>query len=233
MHLTLRAAARALNVADGELEKWAERGELPASRVNDQYQFNRVDLLEFAAERHLTVASEILDDPGRLPRLSDCVRAGGVHYGVPGSTKEELIRNVVRLLPVPRTTNRDFLLELLLARERLGSTGLGNGIAIPHPKEPLVLQVRQPAVSVCFLENPIEFEAIDRKPVHTLFAVVAPSVRMHLHVLSVLAAVMHDPGIPPKLEARVPADVLLGEIERVERAQAQARDLRLAGSDGP
>jgi PTS system nitrogen regulatory IIA component len=233
MHLTLRAAARALNVIEGELEKWVERGELPAARVNDQYQFNRVDLLEFAAERHLTVAPEILDDPGRLPRLSDCVRAGGIHYGVSGSTKEELLRNVVRLLPVPRATNRDFLLELLLAREKLGSTGLGNGVAIPHPKEPLVLQVKQPSVSVCLLEKSIDFEAIDRMPVHTLFAIVAPSVRMHLHVLSVLAAALHDPGIPPKLEARAPPDELLREIERVERAQAQLRDDRLAGGDSP
>lgn len=233
MQLTLRTAARYLNVTENELEKWAARGELPSSRVNDQYQFNRVDLLEFAAERHLTVAPEIVGSPGNLPRLSECVRAGGVHHGVPGSSKEELLRHVVELLPVPPSTNRDFLLELMLAREHLGSTGLGNGIAIPHPKEPVVLQVKQPSVSVCFLAEPIEFEALDRKPVHTLFAIVAPSVRMHLHVLSVLAAVLHDPGFPPKLEARVPADQLLAEIERIERAQALARDERLAGSDGP
>jgi PTS system nitrogen regulatory IIA component len=236
MQLTLRQAARYLGVSDAALERWAERGELPATHVDDQYRFNRVDLLEFAAERHLTVAPEILADPGarsaQLPRLSDCVRAGGIHYGVAGSSKETLLRHVVDVLPVPPAVDRAFLLEMLLARERLGSTGMGNGIAIPHPREPLVLQVTAPTVSVCLLERPIDFEAIDQRPVHTLFAIVAPSVRMHLHVLSLLGAVLHDPSIPPKLEARAPREEILAGIERVEAEQARARAERLARSDG-
>jgi PTS system nitrogen regulatory IIA component len=235
MLLTLRQAARYLGVAEDALEKWAERGELPASRVNDQYSFHRVDLLEWAAERHLTVAPEILADAGvrseRMPLLSECVRAGGIHDAVPGSSKEVLLRRVVDLLPLPPRVDRAFLLEMLLARERLGSTGLGNGIAIPHPREPLVLQVTRPAVSVCYLDHPIDFDAIDRHPVHTLFVIVAPSVRMHLHVLSALGAALHDPAIPPLLEARAPREELLAALERIEAAQARARDERVAGSD--
>jgi nitrogen PTS system EIIA component len=236
MQLTLRQAARFLHVTENELERWAERGELPGSRVNDQYRFNRVDLLEFAAERHLTVEPEVLADGGvqsdRMPRLSDCVREGGIHYGVPGTSKETLLRSVVDVLPMPATVDRAFLLDMMVARERLGSTGLGNGIAIPHPREPLVLQVRRPSVSVCFLEQPIDFDAVDQKPVHTLFVIVAPSVRMHLHVLSLLGAVLHDPALAPKLQARAPREELLADIERIEAAGARARDERLARSDG-
>lgn len=235
MQLTLRQAARYLNVEEDALERWADRGELPASRVNDQYRFNRVDLLEWAAERHLTVSPEILADPGvhagDLPRLSECVRAGGIHYAVPGSDKESLLRAVVDVLPLPRTVDRAFLLEMLLAREQLGSTGLGNGIAIPHPRDPVVLQVKRPTVSVCLLARPIDFDAVDGKPVHTLFVIVAPSVRTHLSVLSVLAAALHDPAIPAKLAARAPPEELLAEIERVEADQARARDERLAAGD--
>jgi PTS system nitrogen regulatory IIA component len=231
MQLTLRKAARYLNVPEDSLDKWAARGELPASRVNDRYEFNRVDLLEFAAERHLTVAPEILGDPEHLPRLSDCVRAGGIHYGVPGSDQQALLRRVVELLPVPGTTDRAFLLEMLLSRENLGSTALGNGIAIPHPKDPLVLRVPRPAVSVCFLERPVDWAAFDGRPVHTLVAIVTPSVRMHLHVLSVLAAVLHDPAIPGMLEARAPEGEILAGIERVEGTLARARAEALAGGD--
>ena len=235
MQLTLRQAARYLDVPEDALEKWAERGELPAARVNDQYRFNRVDLLEFAAERHLTVTPEILAEPGvpssQLPRLSDSVRAGGIHRAVAGSEKELLLRNVVGLLPLPRGVDPDFLLEMLLARERLGSTALGSGIAIPHPREPLVMHVHEPLVSVCLLAEPVDFGSTDGMPVHTLFVIVAPSVRMHLHVLSMLSAVLHDAAVCAKLESRASAEEILAEIERVEAAQARAREEGLARGD--
>jgi PTS system nitrogen regulatory IIA component len=238
MQLTLRQAARYLAVPEDALEKWAERGELPAVRINDQYRFNRVDLLEWAAERHLTVSPEILAEPGgpqagELPRLADCIRAGGVHVGVEGADKETLLRNVVGLLPLPRDVPPEFLLEMLLAREKLGSTALGSGIAIPHPREPLVMHVHEPLVSVCMLAQPVDFGSTDGMPVHTLLVIVAPSVRAHLHVLSRLSAVLHDGAVRAKLESRAPADALLAEIERVEAAQARARDEGLARSDRP
>jgi PTS system nitrogen regulatory IIA component len=237
MQLTLRQAARYLDVTEDALEKWAARGELPAVLVNDQYRFNRVDLLEWAAERHLTVSPEILDERGprgaALPRVSECIRAGGIHYAVPGADTESLLRNVVQLLPLPPTVSREFLLDMLLAREKLGSTALGSGIAFPHPREPLVLHVREPLVCMCLLAQPVDFGSTDGMPVHTLLVIIAPSVRLHLHVLSHLAAVLHDGALRAKLEARAPGDEILAEIERVEAAQEHARDEGLAGSDRP
>lgn len=237
MQLTLRQAARYLDVPEEDLERWADHGDLPAARVNDQYRFNRVDLLEWAAERHLTVAPEILAEPGGgpdlMPRLSDCIRAGGIHRDVQGADPEALLRNVVELLPLPPTVSPDFLLEMLLAREKLGSTALGSGIAIPHPREPLVMQVTAPLVSLCMLAEPVDFGSTDGMPVHTLFVLVTPSVRMHLHVLSLLSAALHDPVIRAKLEARAPSGELLAEIERLEADQLRAREERLARSDRP
>lgn len=235
MQLTLRQAARYLDVPEDALEKWAERGELPAVRVNDQYRFNRVDLLEWAAERHITVSPEILAEAGprgaELPRVSECIRAGGIHYAVPGADTESLLRNVVQLLPLPPTVPPEFLLDMLLAREKLGSTALGSGIAIPHPREPLVMHVHEPLVCVCLLAQPVDFGSTDGMPVHTLLVIIAPSVRVHLHVLSHLGAVLHDAAVRSKLEARAPANEILAEVERVEAAQEHARDEGLARSD--
>jgi PTS system nitrogen regulatory IIA component len=233
MQLSLRQAARCLDVPEDALEKWAERGEIPAARVNDQYRFNRVDLLEWAAERHLTVSPEILAEPGagELPRISDCIRAGGVHRSVAGADKESVLRSVVALLPLPASAAPDFVLEMLLAREKLGSTALGSGIAIPHPREPMVMHVREPFVTVCMLEQPIDFGSTDGMPVHTLLVIVAPSVRMHLHVLSLLSAVLHDAAVCARLESRAPPEEILAEIERVEAAQARAREEGLARGD--
>lgn len=226
MQLSARDAARFLGVSESTLYRWVRRGELPAHRVNDQYVFNRVALLEFAAERRIDVATEMLElaDAGPPPpSLADAVRAGGIHYGVRGADKPAILRAVVDLLRLPPKLDRDLLYNVLLAREALGSTGFGGGVAIPHPRNPIVLHVAEPMVAICFLAQPVDFQALDGQPVHTLCALVSPSVRAHLHLLAVLAAALRDPEIKPKLEARAPASEILAGIERVESALAARR----------
>jgi PTS system nitrogen regulatory IIA component len=110
---------------------------------------------------------------------------------------------------------------MVLAREHLGSSSLGNGVAIPHPREPIVLRVDQPAVAIYLPATPVPFG--DGQPVHTLCLVVCPSTRAHLHVLAALAAVLRDPEVAALLAARAPDDVILAGIERVEAAQARLR----------
>ena len=70
-----------------------------------------------------------------------------------------------------------------MARESLGSTGIGDGIAIPHVRNPIVMHIPRPTITLCFLEHPIDFGALDGQPVHTLFTIVSPTVRAHLHLL--------------------------------------------------
>ena len=236
MQLTVRDAARLLGVSEQVLERWVRRGELPAERVDDRYRFNRVELLEWAAQRKIPVSAEILEDPGLapkgLPPLSEAVRAGGIHYDVPGGDKSAILREVVARLPIPPGFDREFLHGMILARERLGSTAVGNGIAIPHPRDPVVLRVDRPAVAIYLLAKPVDFGAADGQPVHTLCLLVSPSTRAHLHVLATLATALRDPAVAAKLAARAPAPEILAEIERVERGLEQERARAVARRDG-
>jgi PTS system nitrogen regulatory IIA component len=226
MQLDLRDAARFLGVDESTLYKWVRRGDVRARLVHEQYRLDRVDLLEFAATHGIPVAPDVLADPRDdqpMPSLAEAVRNGGVHRDVPGTDKASVLAAIVGRLPVPPDLDRDFLYQMLLAREQLGSTGFGNGIAIPHPRNPIVLRVSVPAVAVCYLATPIDFEALDGRPVHTLFTVVSPSVRVHLHLLAVLAAALHDPGVLAALGSRGGEAQLVDELERVERGLAPLR----------
>ena len=222
MQLDLRQAARVLGVDEATVLRWMRRGELPATRVHDQYRFHRVDLLELAAARGIDVPPELVSDPaavaGALPSLSAALRVGGVQRDVPGKAVPEVLQAVVERLPLPPSLDRGFLLQMLLAREQLGSTGVGNGLALPHPREPLVLRVAAPLVAVAWLAEPVDFGAADGKPVHTLFTLVTPSVRLHLHLLAQLAAALHDPGVAATLAARPPEPELLEAFARREAA---------------
>jgi len=226
MQLDLREASLFLGVDEGTVYRWVKRGDLPAARVHDQYRFDRVDLLEFASERGLKVRPEMVADSDAaqvMPSLAEAVRAGGVHRDVAGGDKASALRAVVDALPLPPDVDRAFLYQMLLAREQLGSTGLGHGIAIPHARNPVVLRVGRPAVAVSYLATPIDFDALDGNPVHTLFTLVTPSVRVHLHLLAILAAALQDPGVLAQVAARAPEAELVAALSTVEASLAERR----------
>ena len=118
---------------------------------------------------------------------------GGIFYRLAGKDKPAVLRSVVEMLRLPDKVDREFLLQVLLAREALESTAIGDGIAIPHVRNPIVLHVPQPMVTLCFLEAPVDFGALDGQPVQTLFTLISPTVKAHLHLLSRLAFALRDP----------------------------------------
>jgi PTS system nitrogen regulatory IIA component len=233
MQLTVRDAARLLGVTEQVLERWVRRGELPAQLVDDRYRFNRIELLEWASQRKMQVSAEILEEPGlaarSLPVLSQAVRAGGIHRGLSGGDKDRLLREMIERLPAPPGFDREFLFQMVRAREHLGSTSLGNGIAIPHPREPIVLRVDRPAVAIYLADPPVDFG--DGTPVHTLCLLVCPSTRLHLHLLAAVATALRDPAVAARLAARAPDAEILAEIERLEAKLARARDEGVTRSD--
>jgi PTS system nitrogen regulatory IIA component len=222
MQLNVREAAKILNVSEKTIYRWINQGNLPAYRVNEQYRFNRAELLEWATSRKINVSPEIFHEPesknGPLVGLYEALQAGGIFYRVGGTDKEGVLRAVVETMRLPEEVDREFLFRVLLAREALGSTGVGDGIAIPHVRNPIVLHVSRPTITLCFLEKPVYFSSIDGKPVHTLFSLISPTVRAHLHLLSRLAFVLRDPELKANILRQASRDEILKDLRRLEDA---------------
>lgn len=220
MQLSVRDAARILNVSEKTIYRWISQGSLPAYRVNEQYRFHRAELLEWATSRRINVSPEIFHEPeataAPLPGVAEALQAGGIFYRVAGSDRESVLRAIVDIMRLPDAVDRDFLLKVLLAREDLGSTGVGDGIAIPHVRNPIVLHVASPTVTLCFLEKPVDFRAIDGKPVGALFTLVSPTVRAHLHLLSRLAFLLRRPGMKGLIEGQASREEILDRVRAVE-----------------
>ena len=187
MELTVADVTRLFGVSAGTVIRWVQDGNLPTSEVNSQYRFNREELLEWAAIHKLAIPPAILPLVGGEqvagPGLADALTYGGVAYRVAGGDRQELLANALQGLPLPAHVDREALLELFLARERLGTTTVGDGIAIPHPRCPLVLSLPRSAVRLCFLTQSHDFGAADGKPVDTLFLMVCRTVHEHLRLL--------------------------------------------------
>jgi PTS system nitrogen regulatory IIA component len=225
MQLGVRDVSKLLNVSEKTVYRWITGGVLPAYRVNEQYRFNRAELLEWATSRKMNVAVELFDEPESdatpIPGLVESLQAGGIFYRLGGTDKESVLRAVVEHLRLPEEVDREFLLRVLLAREALQSTGIGDGIAIPHVRNPIVLHVSRPMISLCFLEKPIEFGALDGKPVHVLFSLVSPTVRAHLRLLSRLSFGLHDPGFKKTVLQQASREQILDAARRVEASVQQ------------
>jgi nitrogen PTS system EIIA component len=219
MKLTVREASKLFNVSEKTIYRWIEAKGLPAYRINKQFRFNQTELLEWAAACRTNFSPDLLHEPESgsepLPDPVQALAAGGIHYRVGGADRNSVLRSVVELLRLPDHVDREFLLEVLLAREALGSTGIGDGIAIPHARNPIVLNVERPIITLCFLENPVEFDALDGLPVTVLFTLINPTVRAHLHLLSRLAFILSDKGFREALRRQGSRDEILTEARRV------------------
>jgi PTS system nitrogen regulatory IIA component len=222
--LRVRDAAHLLGVSERTVRRWIEQRKLPATRVNDQVRMNRAELLEWATAEGIPVSVDLFgareDERAKLPTLAEALDAGGILDDVPGDTKAAALRAVVSRLRLPPEIDREFLFEMLLARENLGSTAIGDGIAIPHVRNPVVLHAPS-QVTLCFLAHPIDFDALDGKPVDTLFFLLSPTIRLHLHLLSRLGAVLHDGGLRAALARRAGAAEIREELVRAEAALAR------------
>jgi nitrogen PTS system EIIA component len=221
MNLSVRDTASLLSVSEKTIYRWIKLETIPAYRVQDQYRFNRAEILEWATSRRMNVSSEIFAEPEAagqpIPSLLSALEVGSVFYRVSGFDKESALREVVELLRLPEEVDRPYLLRVLLAREAIAPTGVGEGIAIPHVRNPVVLHVGRPAITLCFLEQEIDYGALDGKPVNTLFTIISPTTRAHLHLMSKLSFVLRDSGVRRAIKGQESRLEILRQIGRAEQ----------------
>ncbi|HEX7614994.1 MAG TPA: PTS sugar transporter subunit IIA [Thermoanaerobaculia bacterium] len=221
MRVTVREAADLLNAPEAKIYAWIESGDLPAHRINDQYRINRSELLEWATERNLPVAPALFheaEEDERIPSMAESLERGGVFHDVGGTTREEVLRSIIALLKLEDEGDRETLLQLLLARDAAAVVAVGDGIAIPHVRNPIALSSDEPSLTLCFLRHPVAFEAPDGKPVFALFFLVSPTTRVHLQMLAKIAFLLRDPAFREAIRSRAPAARLIEVARNVEGA---------------
>jgi PTS system nitrogen regulatory IIA component len=219
LKLTVQEAAAVLGADEERVRVWIEADGLPAQRIRGQYRINRTELLEWATEHDITLAPRVFarsDDSSEIPSLADALRAGGVHHGVAGGELTAVLRRIVELLPLGDEADRDTLLHFLLARGAVAVVPIGDGIAIPHVRAPIVLAQSGSAAALVFLIDPVDIPAPDDKPIETLFFLVCPTVHAHLAMLAKLAFCLRTPAFRDALKARASADEIFRIAAEIE-----------------
>ena len=219
MQLTVRDVAGLLEVSEKTVYRWIDDGKLPGYRIGGQYRFNRAELLAWATANRFQVSPDIFlepESPDASPAsLLSAMMEGGIYYRVSGNDPASCIRNAVGLLLLPQDVDREYLYQVLWARESLDSTAVGEGVAIPHLRNPVVLHLDKPLIALCFLENAVDFHSLDGEPVRVMLLVIAPKVKSHLQLLSRLSFAIRDTGFKALLDRQASREELQEGIRRV------------------
>jgi PTS system nitrogen regulatory IIA component len=141
-------------------------------------------------------------------RLENILTPGRSLVNVPGGSKKKALEQIANLIAreVPDLEMQD-VFEALIAREKLGSTGFGNGIAIPHCR---LKGCQSPISALMHLDTPIDFDAIDGAPVDLLFVLLVPEAATdaHLELLRQIASMLDRKDVRDKLRGAASNEAL-------------------------
>jgi PTS system nitrogen regulatory IIA component len=196
MMLSVKEVAQRLNLPIETVLRWIRQGKIPMQSVRGEYVI-RSEMLEHWAKDHkldvhghaATAASTAEPEfDGILPAME----RGGVFYDVAGDQRETVLRSAVELIPNIQPADYDILCDTLIEREKLASTGIGHGIALPHPRSNPGLALDMPQITTCFLSQAVDFEAIDDRPVSVLMVLLSRTTKQHVTMLSRLSFILRD-----------------------------------------
>nr|WP_320014805.1 PTS sugar transporter subunit IIA [uncultured Desulfobacter sp.] len=196
MEILISELCKSLGVSRTTIERWIRQGKLPVSKKGRTYSFHARDLKNWAAKNHISL--NLTPRPAQGPEtkaqvsLHTALEIGGVYHKIDtGPDVPSVISACVEKIKAVPDNYKTTLAQQLVKREEALSTGVGGGIAIPHPRTPLKY-LEQPMVAACFLKNPVDYHALDKQPVSTLFFILFPELKFHLHLLSSLSLCLRN-----------------------------------------
>lgn len=125
-------------------------------------------------------------------KISDILDSNNIVTAIKASNKNKVIEELVEIIVANRPSlKKDELIKVLLERERLGSTGIGDGVAIPHGK---FSGLDEPIITFGRSEKGLDFDSMDGQPAHLFFLLVAPegSASIHLKALARIAKILKN-----------------------------------------
>lgn len=165
-------------------------------------------------------------------KITDLLKACSIELNGAPATKEETIREMVGLMAKGgNISDTDKYMEGVFAREEEGTTGIGEGIAIPHAKNDAV---RAPGLAAMVIPNGVDYDSMDGEPVNLVFLIAAPNTEdnVHLEVLSRLSMLLMDGSFKENLLKADTAEEFLDCVDRAEKEKFEEEKPQTASETG-
>ncbi|WP_213357854.1 PTS sugar transporter subunit IIA [Chlamydiifrater phoenicopteri] len=224
MDLSVSEIADLLDVSEQTVQDWVKEGKIPGYSIKDECRFGREEL-----ENWLLYNSDIVEkavgaespkegivrDLSLKYSLYKAIHKGGVFNNIAAESKESVLQQVSNQVAQRFSFDGQVLFELLCQRESIMSTGIGQGIAIPHTREFQVNPYYDVVVAV-FLKEPIDYKALDNRPVDTLFFLFAGSDKTHLNLINKIVHLGMDLDVRKFLKSFPDKEQLLSFVKAWE-----------------
>jgi mannitol/fructose-specific phosphotransferase system IIA component (Ntr-type) len=154
--------------------------------------------------------------------VSDLIAAPTIALNLASRDRDSVLGELAGLIPELRDNppKRATLLTALREREALHSTGIGDGVALPHARTALTGLVSQPVIVFGRHSKGISYGAIDGKPAQLFFLLVTTSVTQHLQLLARLSRLLRSPALRQKLMVALSPEQILQILKEAERSMA-------------
>ncbi len=197
MNLSVKDVAKLLNISEKTIYRMIKDEMIPCFRVGGQWRFDRRQINSWIEDTRQfsygTAGKKSSNADEESISVTEFLRRGGVYYAVPGDTKEGAILSCLELIKtaIPQV-ERERLFMGIMEREKLCPTSVGQGIAFPHLRLFKDFTAPFSSISLCFLEKPIPFGALDNEDVDTLFFIFPKSERRFLRIQAKLLRLLKD-----------------------------------------
>ncbi|MGE5399274.1 MAG: PTS sugar transporter subunit IIA [Ignavibacteriales bacterium] len=217
MDLSIKDVANLLMLDKKEIEKLVKKKLIPSQTIQDKVRFNKQAIIEWAllGNMPLNLSDSTNFSEFRFDGITSLLDEDSFYRDCQ-FTESTYIEEMVRMLRLREDVDRNTITELLLSREKLMSTAIGNGIALPHPRIPIILGSEKPLISFFFPEKSLNIESVDGEPVHTIILIISQTIKQHLYLIAHLSFLLSREEFRSALKNRCPGREILDLISKLE-----------------
>lgn len=211
--MTLSEVASYLKIAEKTVSRMITRGEIPCTKVASQWRFMKSMIDDWLISRMNVVPqndlAKILENPEGLIPFTRLTSEDLILDNVKAGSKKDILAQLIRpLVEQEIIEDAEDFLRKLLTREKMVTTGIGRGVAIPHLRHPKENPGGGPRMVVGICKGGTDYESMDGKLTHLFFLLVSDSEVVHLRVMAKLNQILREGDFVTRLINAKKADVL-------------------------
>jgi len=203
-----------------EVQQLIKKKEIPFQILRDKVFFNKQQIIEWALGRNLpiNVSNHVKLSEYHVETISTLLDKKSFHYDCKFS-ESDYISQMISNLDLEKNVDLEIVVQLLKSREAMMSTAIGNGISLPHPRVPIMIGKNRPLINFFFPQRPLELQAIDGKPVHTIILLISQTIKQHLSLIAHLSFLLSKETFRFALENRLECKEVLDIIKKIEETR--------------
>lgn len=205
--MTIKDVSKYLKMNERTVYKLIQAGQIPAARLGKQWRLDKQKLNEWIGFKMADFPAEDLanierDHKEAVIKIIPLLKKESIIFNFVAPSKSQALQKLVDVLAKNNKLTKaqhTALFKAVMEREKLCSTAIGEGVAIPHPRNVVIEDTKKPLIALGISRNGLDFESIDGEPTHLVFLLSAPRSDIHLKIMARLSRLLKDKVLRYKL----------------------------------